>query len=120
MQRPTIRLPSLQCFKYYWLLVATFAIYFCCLLLLSLSSLSYHCCHLSFVASKYISGAVELTTQLSKLVNTLWLPLCRINKLGYSYPRRLSRSLTVEGYHMHAIIHSQMDQISGVRGCRTT
>src|SRR3954471_22577689 len=99
MQRPTIRLPSLQCFKSYWSLVTTFAIYFCCLLLLSLSSLSYHCRHLSFVASKYISGAVELTTQLSKLINTLWLPLCRINKLGYSYPRRLSRSLTVEGYH---------------------
>src|SRR3954468_7991912 len=83
MQRPIIRLPSLQCFKYYWSLVATFAIYFCCLLLLSLSSLSYHSCHLYFVASKYISGAVELTTQLSKLINTLWLPLCRINKLGY-------------------------------------
>src|SRR3954470_21617037 len=97
MQRPTIRLPSLQCFKFCWSLVATFAIYFCCLLL---PSLSYHCCHLSFVASKYISGAVELTTQLSKLINTLWLPLCRINKLGYSYPRRLSRSLTVEGYQV--------------------
>src|SRR6187399_557023 len=96
MQRPTIHLPSLQCFKSCWLLVAIFAIYFYCLLLLSLS---YHCYHLSFVASKYISGAVELTTQLSKLINTLWLPVCRINKLGYSYPRRLSRSLTVEGYH---------------------
>src|SRR3954470_17377583 len=95
MQSPTIRLPSLQCFKSCWSLVATFAIYFCRSLLLSLSSLSYHCYHLSFVASKYISGAVELTTQLSKLINTLWLPVCRINKLGYSYPRRLSRSLTV-------------------------
>ena len=100
MQRPTIHLPSLQCFKSCWLLVATFAIYFPCLLLLSPSSLSYHCYHLSFVASKYISGAVELTTQLSKLINTLWLPVCRINKLGYSYPRRLSRSLTVEGYQV--------------------
>ena len=45
-----------------------------------------------------ISGAVELTTQLSKLINILWLPLCRIYKLCYSYPRRLSRSLTVVGY----------------------
>src|SRR4051812_38170881 len=98
MQRPTIHLPSLQCFKYYWLLVTTVAIYFCCLL--SLSPLPYYCCHFTFVASKYISGAVELTTQLSKLINTLWLPLCRINKLGYSYPRRLSRSLTVEGYQV--------------------
>src|ERR1043165_5116440 len=31
----------------------------------------------------FISGAVELTTQLSKLVRILWLPKCRINKLGY-------------------------------------
>src|SRR4051812_12876900 len=31
---------------------------------------------------KYISSAVELTTQLSKLISILWLPLCRINKLG--------------------------------------
>src|SRR6187401_3115606 len=104
MQRPTIHLPSLQYFKPCLLLVATLAIYFAIycyyLLLLLLSSLSYYCYHLSFVASKYISGAVELTTQLLKLINNLWLPVCRINKLGYSYPRRLSRSLTVEGYHL--------------------
>src|ERR1041385_3619388 len=56
--------------------------YFCCLLLLSPPSLSYYHYHLSFVARKYISGAIELTTQLSKLINTLWLPVCRINKLG--------------------------------------
>src|SRR3954452_12174194 len=86
MQRPTIRLPSLQYFKYYWLLVATFAIYFCCLLLLSLSSLSYHCCHLTFVASKYISGAVELRTQLSKLINTLWLPI--VESINWVIPTR--------------------------------
>src|ERR1041385_3085798 len=54
----------------------------CYLILLLLSSLSYYHYHLSTAASKYISGAVELTTQLSKLINTLWLPLCRINKLG--------------------------------------
>ena len=49
--------------------------------------------------SKYLSGAVELTTQLLKLINILWLPLCRINKLGYSYPRRLLRSPTLVGHH---------------------
>src|SRR3954470_5244992 len=47
-----------------------------------------------------LSGVVELTTQLSKLVHILWLPLCRIYKLGYSYPRRLSRSPTLVG-HQH-------------------
>src|ERR1044071_3464270 len=31
----------------------------------------------------FILGAVELTTQLSKPVRILWLPRCRINKLGY-------------------------------------
>ena len=79
----------------------TFVFYFCCfttttivttitpilLLLLIL------CC------KQVLSGAVELTTQLSKLVRILWLPLCRIYKLGYSYPRRLSRSPTLVGHH---------------------
>src|SRR4051812_24653498 len=31
----------------------------------------------------FISGAVELTTKLSSHVRILWLPKCRINKLGY-------------------------------------
>src|ERR1044071_9195018 len=31
----------------------------------------------------FISGAVELTTQLSKPVCILCVPKCRINKLGY-------------------------------------
>ena len=31
----------------------------------------------------FISGAIELTTQLLKHVHILWLPKCRINKLGY-------------------------------------
>src|SRR3954463_13475767 len=31
----------------------------------------------------FISGAVELTTQLSKHVRILCVPKCRINKLGY-------------------------------------
>src|ERR1041384_4863042 len=31
----------------------------------------------------FISGAVELTTQLSKLVRILCVPKCQINKLGY-------------------------------------
>ena len=47
---------------------------------------------------KCFSGVAELTTQLLRLIGILWLPLCRINKLGNTYPRRLSRSLTVEGY----------------------
>src|SRR5215216_2976851 len=29
-------------------------------------------------------GAAELTTPLLRLINILWLPLCRINKLGFT------------------------------------
>ena len=49
--------------------------------------------------TKCFSGVVELTTQLLRLIGILWLPLCRINKLGYSYPRRLLRSPTLVVYH---------------------
>jgi hypothetical protein len=31
-------------------------------------------------------GAAELTTHLSRLINILWLPLCRINKFGFLLP----------------------------------
>ena len=42
-------------------------------------------------------GAGELTTHL--LTNILWLPLCRINKFGFHFPRRLSRSPILVGHH---------------------
>src|SRR3954469_8856950 len=63
----------------------TFVFYFCCFtttiiittITSILSLLLISCC------KQVLSGAVELTTQLSKLVRIFWLPLCRINKLGY-------------------------------------
>ena len=62
-------------------------------LLSSLLSLFYYCCYYFTAAIKlllllidWISGVVELTTQLLRLINILWLPLCRINKLGSNYP----------------------------------
>jgi hypothetical protein len=36
----------------------------------------------------YFPGAAELTTHLLMLINILWLPLCRINKFGFYFPRR--------------------------------
>ena len=48
---------------------------------------------------KSFSGVVELTTQLLRLINILWLPLCWINQLGSNYPRRLLRSPTLVGHH---------------------
>jgi hypothetical protein len=44
-------------------------------------------------------GAAELTTHLSRLINILWLPLCRINKFGFYFPRRLLRSPILLGHH---------------------
>ena len=46
--------------------------------------LSYYCYfHITPVASAF-PGAAELTTQLLRLISILYLPLCRINKLGYT------------------------------------
>src|SRR6266699_1698938 len=43
-------------------------------------------------------GAAELTTQLLRLANILWLPLCRINKFGFYFPRTLLRSPILVGH----------------------
>src|ERR1044071_1109424 len=88
-QRPTIHLPSLQCF---------FPLVTSCLL-----SLFYFCCFTTTIITiittttttvsqllliplckqVFMSGAVELTTQLSNPVCILCVPKCRINKLDY-------------------------------------
>ena len=66
--------------------------------------LLFYCCHQITVTTdkllpeRSFSGVVELTTQLLRLINILWLPLCRINKLGSYYPRRLLRSPTLVGH----------------------
>jgi hypothetical protein len=43
-------------------------------------------------------GAAELTTYLLRLINILWLLLCRINKFGLYFPRRLLRSHILVGH----------------------
>jgi hypothetical protein len=43
-------------------------------------------------------GAAELTTHLLRLINILWLPLCRINKFGLYFPQRLLRSPILVGH----------------------
>jgi hypothetical protein len=42
-------------------------------------------------------GAAELTTHLLRLINILWLSVCRINKFGFYFPRRLLRSPILVG-----------------------
>src|SRR3954465_11907457 len=66
---------------------------FHCLLLLVLLLMFYCCCCFAVATTKLLLlinfceqelflGAAELTTQLLRLVSILWLPMCRINKLG--------------------------------------
>jgi len=60
--------------------------------------LSYYCYfHITPVASAF-PGAAELTTQLLRLISILYLPLCRINKFGFYFPRRLLRSPILVGH----------------------
>src|SRR3954463_11586694 len=37
---------------------------------------------INFCEQELFPGAAELTTQLLRLASILWIPLCRINKLG--------------------------------------
>src|ERR1044071_5435570 len=84
-QRPTIHLPSLQCFLSCWLLV----VYFCCFtttittIITTTTTTVSQLLLIPLCKQVFISGAVELTTQLSKPVRILCVPKCRINKLGY-------------------------------------
>src|SRR3954465_11163244 len=48
-------------------------------------------------------SAADLTNQPSKLIFILWLPLCRINKFGLYYPRRLLRSPILVGHHSSSL-----------------
>ena len=57
----------------------------------------YYCFHITPVTSAF-PGAAELTTQLLRLISILCLPLCRINKFGFYFPRRLLRSPILVGY----------------------
>jgi hypothetical protein len=54
-----------------------------------------------FRASLFL-GAAELTTHLLRLINILWLPLCRINKFGFYFPRRLLRSPILVGHQSYS------------------
>ena len=76
-------------------------------LLLLLSLHYYCCCHITVATDKlhqviYFPGVADLTNQLLKLINILWLPLCQINKFGFYFPRRLLRSPILVGHQQLA------------------
>jgi hypothetical protein len=99
--------PSL-CLHYLIILftIATITVF---TLLLLLLFYNYH--HYKTVATdkplraSLFPGAAELTTHLLRLLNILWLPLCRINKFGFYFPRRLLRSPILVGHHTRFACH---------------
>jgi hypothetical protein len=90
------------CLQYLILLITIVIITIFTLLLL----LFYYYHHYKTVATdkplraSLFPGAAELTTHLLRLINILWLPLCRINKFGFYFPRRLLRSPILVGHHI--------------------
>ena len=87
-----------HCFHYCYLLLPLSLLSLLPLLLL-LSLLSYYFATKYFAADIKFPGVVELTTQLLILEDILWLPLCRINKLGWIlYPWKRLRSPILVGY----------------------
>jgi hypothetical protein len=54
--------------------------------------------------ARLFPGAAELTTHLLRLINILWLPLCRINKFRFYFPGRLLWSPILVGHHQ-SIVH---------------
>src|SRR3954468_17620341 len=98
-QRPTIHLLAYSVSILLGTSCLLLLFYFCCFTttIIATTITSIPPLLLILCCKQVLSGAVELTTQLSKPVHILWIPLCLIYKLGYSYPRRLSRSPTLVG-----------------------
>jgi hypothetical protein len=76
-----------QCLQY---LILLFTIDTATIFILLLLILFYYCHDYKTVATDKLlrgslfPGVAELTTHLLRLINILWLPLCRINKLGFT------------------------------------
>ena len=89
--------PSL-CLRYFLILLFTTITFTISIVTLLVLLQIHHCCHhIDVTTNKWCQaslfpGVVGLTTQLLSLINILWLPLCRINKFGFYFPRRLLRS----------------------------
>src|SRR3954468_7791623 len=98
MQRPFINPYA------YSILILMFTTITVTVVFILLLLLLYYChCYKTFATDKLLQaslfpGAADLTNQPSKLIFILWLPLCRINKFGLYYPRRLLRSPILVGH----------------------
>src|SRR3954451_13744349 len=104
MQRPFIHPYAYSILILLFTTITATAVFILLLLLL------YYChCYKTVATDKLLRaslfpGAADLTNQPSKLIFILWLPLCRINKFGLYYPRRLLRSPILVGHHLHCQI----------------
>jgi hypothetical protein len=89
------------CLQYSFLLFTIATITAVILLLLLLFHYYYHYKTIAtdkLLRARLFPGAAELTTYLLRLTYILWLPLCRINKFGFYFPRRLLRSPILVGH----------------------
>jgi hypothetical protein len=65
--------------------------------------------------ARLFPGAAELTTRLLRITYILWLPLCRINKFGFYFPRKLLRSPILVG-HQEASYSAIACYVNGTKG----
>jgi hypothetical protein len=93
----------------YSIIILLFTIVTTAVFILLLLLLFCHCRYYKTVATDKLlraslfSGAAKLTTHLLRLINILWLPLCRINKFEFYLPRRLLRSPILVGHHLSCL-----------------
>src|SRR3954469_9349186 len=98
MQRPFIHPYAYSILILLFTTITAIAVFILPLLLL------YYChCYKTIATDKLLraslfSGAADLKNQPSKLTFIIWLPLCRTNKFGFYYPRRLLRSPIIVGH----------------------
>src|SRR4051794_39894110 len=98
MQRPFIHPYA------YSILILLFTTISATAVFIPLVLLLYYChCYKTVATDKLLRaslfpGAADLTNQPSKIISILWLPLCRINKFGFYFPRRLLRSPILVGH----------------------
>src|SRR4051794_39253652 len=98
MQRPFIHPYAYSILILLFTMITASAVFILLLLLL------YYChCYKTIATDKLLRaslfpGAADLKNQSSKLIFILWLPLCRINKFGFYFPRRLLRTPILVGH----------------------
>src|SRR3954468_19943626 len=104
MQRPFIHPYAYSILILRFTTITATAVFILLLLLL------YYChCYKTVATDKILRAslftyAADLKNQPSKLIFILWLPLCRISKFGFYFPRRLLRSPILVGHQDYFLV----------------